>query len=150
MRPGHREAQEMFQAIGSKLGYQARRVWTRERPTDGVWLIRDVSPAIGGLPVAAVEVVVSESKKSLGGSVATLEAVSPALGVVLLQGEEIRRQMITHGASDEDVNRRINSIRSAFADLSRSSRQRLELWTFDQLRRLHSHYCIPSRVVRAI
>jgi len=90
MRSGHHEAQVLFERLGQQLGYRARRSWTRQYPTDGVWLLDASHVGFDELPVAALEVVVSETGKALRGSISTLEMVSPALGILLVQDQEIR------------------------------------------------------------
>ena len=58
MRPGHREAQNLFLSTGRRLGFHPKLTWTREYPTDGVWLTPERGPAVPHLPVVALEVVV--------------------------------------------------------------------------------------------
>ena len=133
MRIGHNEAQVLFRRMGEHLGYKARRSWTREHPTDGVWVLASAHFGYDEVPIAALEVVVTESGKSLRGSIATLEAVSPAVAVLLVQDREIRRGLIRAGASQEQVTRYLGHLmRSAVSDASRS-RQRIAVWTFDQM-----------------
>jgi len=130
MRRGHHEAQLLLEQMRSRLGYWVRRTWTRDHPTDGVWVL----DTPGLVPVAALEVVVTETGKALRGSIATLETVSPPSGV-LIKDRETRRGLIrsgaTAGAPTDHVARLVSA---ATADISRS-RQRIELWTFDQLNR---------------
>jgi len=135
MRSGHREAQMQFERLGRQLGYRCRRSWTRQHPTDGVWLLDTPQVGFDELPVAALEVVVSETGKALRGSISTLEMVSPALGVLLVQDHEIRRGLIRAGASPEAAAQHVSRLLAAAeADLARC-RQRIALWTFDQLQR---------------
>jgi hypothetical protein len=135
MRSGHREAQMQFERLGRQLGYRCRRSWTREHPTDGVWLLDTPQVGFDELPVAALEVVVSETGKALRGSISTLEMVSPALGILLVQDHEIRRGLVRAGASPESAAMHLRRLLATTeADLSRS-RQRIALWTFDQLQR---------------
>jgi hypothetical protein len=125
----------MFEQLGQRLGYGTRRTWTRAHPTDGVWVLDTAAVGHEELPFVALEVIVSESGKSLRGSIATLEIVSPALGVMLVQDEEIRRGQIRAGATPASADRYLERLLAAVAaDISRS-RQRLALWTFAQLRR---------------
>src|SRR5262245_37969586 len=135
MRAGHREAQEMFLAMGRALGYQVRRTWSPELPTDGVWLSPAESGGFGGLPVVALEVIVTEGPKTVKGSIQTLATVSPALGVVCVQDEEIRRGLIRAGASPEDVERRLRRQHEHIETQLARSLHRIELWSFGQLRR---------------
>jgi hypothetical protein len=135
MRGGHKEAQELFLRLGQRLGYRSKRTWSREHPTDGVWLLDAPHLGHADLPIVALEVAVTEGAKALRGSIATLEAVSPALGVLLIQEREIRRGLIRSGVAPEVATTHLNGLlRLAAADLSRS-RQRIELWTFEQLQR---------------
>lgn len=134
MKPGHREAQNLFLELGNRLGFLTRRTFSRRHPTDGIWL---ASAETGLLPVVAAEVVVSEGLKTMRGSVATLEAVSPALGVLVLQDEEIRRCLLRLGREEEQIQARIWSVSEHLHELIRSSRQRLEIWRFGQLVRRH-------------
>src|SRR6266508_597833 len=94
MRSGHNEAQAMFQQLERRLGYRCRRTWTQAHPTDGVWLLYTFHLGHDVLPVAALEVAVTETGKPLRGSTATLDIVSPALGILRIQDQEIRRGLI--------------------------------------------------------
>jgi len=135
MRRGHHEAQVLFEQMGRRLGFRCQRTWTREHPTDGVWLINPPHLGLDALPVAALEVVVTETGKSLRGSISTLEMVSPALGILLIQDREIRRGLIRSGTSPQAATAHIKRLlAAAAADIARS-RQRLVLWTFDELER---------------
>jgi hypothetical protein len=125
----------MFEQLGQTLGYRCRRTWTREHPTDGVWLLDTSHLGLDLLPVAALEVAVTEGGKALRGSVATLEIVSPAFGILLVHDQEIRRGLIRAGASPAAATAHVERLlASAAADIGRS-RQRIALWTFEQLDR---------------
>ena len=135
MRRGHHEAQVLFERLGSQLGHRTRRTWTRQHPTDGVWLLDTPHLGLDEVPLAALEVVVTETGKALRGSITTLEMVSPALGILLIQDREIRRGLIRSGTSPQTATEHLRRlVAAATADISRS-RQRLALWTFDQLER---------------
>jgi hypothetical protein len=141
MRRGHHEAQVLFEQLGCRLGYRCQRTWTRAHPTDGVWLLDTPQVGLDALPVAALEVVVTETGKTLRGSIATLEMVSPALGILLIQDREIRRGLIRSGASPQAATAHVQRlVAAATADIAHS-RQRLALWTFDQLER-RSHFAL--------
>jgi hypothetical protein len=94
MKFGHREAQDLFLEIGEALGFAVRRSFSSPDPSDGVWLLGPRYGVHTGLPAVALEVVVSENAKSVEGSIHRLESISPCLGVVLLQEEEIGRRLI--------------------------------------------------------
>jgi hypothetical protein len=125
----------MFLGLGRALGYDPRLSFSRALPTDGAWL----SPALGvdapAVPVVAIEVVVSESRKTIRGSLLTLEMVSPSLGVILVHEEELRRRHVRAGRSSDEAQRRISSLRQHAAELAAGSRQRIEVWTFAALQR---------------
>jgi hypothetical protein len=135
MRSGHNEAQVLFQQLGRQLGYRCRRIWTRAHPTDGVWLLDTLHLGHDVLPVAALEVAVTENGKALRGSIATLEIVSPALGILLIQDHEIRRGLIRAGATPEAATAHIQRLLASATDDIGRSRQRIALWTFEQLQR---------------
>src|SRR2546422_25023 len=135
MRSGHREAQSLFLALGRKLGYPVRLQWSRHLPTDGVWLAGGRHPRVAGLPLVALEVVVTEGPKSVRGSIATLAAVSPSLGVLLVNEEEIRRVLIRDGVAVEAVDRSLGHQLRHLDDLLRTTNQRFEIWSFAHLRR---------------
>ena len=73
------------------------------------------------LPVVALEVVVSESAKTMKGSMDTLAEVSPALGLLVIHELEIRRGMIRQMEQAQD---RITR-----------HQQRIVVWSFAQLQR---------------
>jgi hypothetical protein len=136
LRSGHREAQIMFEEIGRGLGYEVRRTWSRNLPTDGVWLGVLDGP-LGDLPMVAIEVVVSEGLKSVRGSLHTLTAVSPALGILCLQDEEIRRGLIRAGLPSVHAARRLERQRGEIEQEAERWPQRIEVWGFSKLRRLY-------------
>jgi hypothetical protein len=140
VREGHREASELFLALGQALGYRVRRTWSRELPTDGVWMSASGEPVTPELPLVAVEVLVSEGSKSIKGSIGVLTAVSPALGILLVQEEEIRRGLIRHGCPTCKIVRSIARQRESLDALVSRSAQRLDVWSFAQLRRRYEMY----------
>src|SRR5262245_12601619 len=97
MRNSHRQAQEMFLELGRLQGFAVRRQFSIAYPTDGVWLTKAGHGEEAGLPIAAIEVVVSESPKTILGSIATLENVSPAIAIVLVHEDEISRRLLRLG-----------------------------------------------------
>lgn len=133
MRTGHQKAQAMFQALGAALGYVTARTWSRALPTDGVWLSQTDNGGLGILPIAALEVVVSEGVKQMRGSIATLMEVSPAVGVIVLQDHEIRRGCIRDGMSADAVQRLIAHRTCWLANEVRAKSQRIVVWAFDEL-----------------
>jgi hypothetical protein len=133
MKAGHADAQYMFLEIGKTLGYKTRRTWSRELPTDGVWLLSGDGYLLPEAPAVAVEVAVSEGPKAIKGSIDTLAEVSPTLGVLVINEVEIRRGALREGISAEVIERRIEGrLAAAHARMGRHQ-QRLQVWTFEQL-----------------
>ncbi len=140
MRQGHRTAQDQFLAIGARHGYRTRRSFSQQFPSDGVWLTPPAHGAVvGGLPVAALEVVVSESPKTILGSIAVLERIAPALGVVLLHEEEITRRLIRDGRSREEVNHYLDRAQARIDLHIASSRHRIQRWSSQYLNYLYAN-----------
>ncbi len=125
----------MFEALGHKLGYPSRRRWSAALPTDGVWLAPDGVAGWENLPVVAIEVVVSESPKVSRGSISTLCAVSPALGVIVLQDEEIRRGFAKKGMAESEIAKRLKLQREHLEGQAARTVQRIVVWDLGQLRR---------------
>jgi hypothetical protein len=74
-------------------------------------------------------VAVTESGKALRGSTATLEIVSPTLGILRIQDQEIGRGLIRAGATPEAATAHVGRLlASAAYDIGRS-RQRIALRT---------------------
>jgi hypothetical protein len=138
MKPGHRDAQDKFLEAGTALGYATRRTYSADWHTDGVWLLRD-SLLGRDIPVAAIEVIVSEGKKTRQGSIFVLETISPALGIVLLHDEEIRRGMWRNGATDAHIEREITHREEHLRSLAEGSKQRIEVWRTANLDYVHDH-----------
>ena len=136
MRTGHKQAQDMFLELGNHHGFQTRRTFTPVFPTDGIWIGRN--GVFGELTAAAIEVVVSESPKSIRGSVTTLEIVSPSVGVILLHDDEIRRGLMRNGADETELRRCLTNMCNHIEQIVQRSRQRFEIWTYGQLVRHHS------------
>lgn len=128
------------------MGYETRLTFTREWPTDGVWLQGGEFGPLRGQPIVAVEVVVSESKKVRSGSVATLEYVSPLLGVILVQDEEIRRRL-SRTKSPERVEAELRRLVETMQAATAGSRQRIEVWTMSMLRLYLDLHAGPARAL---
>ena len=134
MTPGHSEAQQLFSDIGTARGFRVTRSFNEQWPTDGVWWHpQPPVPGLPALPLVACEAIVSETGKTLCGSVSTLEKCSPALAVLILHDEEIRRRLMRQGGTRTEVDRKIHNIGSRLRALTDSSRQRFSIWTFNQL-----------------
>ncbi len=126
----------MFLEAGKALGHSIRRQYSTEFPTDGVWLLKD--SLLGcDIPVAAIEVIVTEGKKTRQGSIFVLESISPAVGIVLLQDEEIRRGMWRDGATDSAIEREIEHREAHLHRLAEGSKQRIEVWKKANLDYVH-------------
>lgn len=133
MRCGHADAQFMFERMGKQLGYKTRRTWTRELPTDGVWLLQGSGLLLPEVPAIALEVAVSEGPKAIKGSMDILAEVSPALGILVINDVEIRRGELRRGTPAEVVTRRIEGSMAAALDRSTRHQQRIEVWSYGQL-----------------
>lgn len=141
MRPGHADAQFMFEALGDALGFKVRRTWSRELPTDGVWLLPTDGFLPAEAPAVAMEVAVTEGPKAIKGSLDTLAEVSPAMGIVLINDLEIRRSALRDGISANVVEQRIASKFALATDRAARMQQRIEVWNYGQLRR---KYCLAT------
>jgi hypothetical protein len=137
MTQGHKEGQALFEALGRQLGFDVARSFTRTLPTDGVWYAEKAAGRFGQVPLVAIEVLVSESRKTIRGSLMTLELVSPALGILLVHEEEIRRRLIRAGFNSDEADARVLRSRDHAEHLASASRQRVEAWSFADLVR---HY----------
>lgn len=135
MTTGHRRAQLLWDKLGRNLGYRPARSAGATHPTDGVWLPAASGPRFAAVPIAAVEVIVSESRKTLRGSIVTLECVSPALAVVVIHEQEIRRRTIRRGLTPAVADRQVELLTEQAKTLAGQSRQRIEVWTFARLAR---------------
>ncbi|MGY2127470.1 hypothetical protein [Blastococcus sp. SYSU DS0617] len=140
MRKGHRLAQDQFLALGERHGFKTRRSFTSAFPSDGVWLTRSThGDAVGGLPVVALEVVVSESPKTILGSIAVLERIAPSLGVLLVHEDEIARRLVRDGRSREEVSRYLEHTQARVDMHIATSRHRIERWSSQYLTKLYNN-----------
>lgn len=137
MTQGHKEGQALFEALGRQLGYEVRRSFSPSLPTDGVWYTESRFGALPPVPVVAIELIVSEASKTIRGSLVTLELVSPALGILLVHEEEIRRGVLRKRGLPTEADARIAATRSQAAALAAAARQRIEVWAFADLVRLY-------------
>lgn len=102
MHSGHRSAQRTFLHLGRLRGYVTQRSYSPELPTDGIWC--PPREEFGTMvPVVALEVAASESPKTMQGSVMVLSAVAPALGLLVIQDEEITRRVLRDGRTPLDA-----------------------------------------------
>lgn len=74
--------------IGDALGYETRRSYRKSAAGDTVWLDRR-GGRIGteSLPVVAFKLLTFETAKEIREAIATLQAISPALGVLVVIDE---------------------------------------------------------------
>jgi len=71
--------------IGDALGYETRRSYRKSAAGDAVWLDRRGGRfAADSLPVVAFKLLTFETAKEIREAIATLQAISPALGVVVV------------------------------------------------------------------
>ena len=132
MTPGHKEVQDIFLNAGEALGYKTQRAFNSYLPSDGIWLHNN-NVFSEPLPFIALEVIVSESRKSLIGSVTTLEEISPTIGILLVHDKEIHRVNARKGVDMNIIHRKIDLYLDHLTKLSNRSRQRLVVWTFENL-----------------
>lgn len=85
------------------------------------------------IPIVATEVIVSESIKVIRGSIRTLEEVSPAIAVIIVNEGEIASKLINMGVSKEEIAKRIDKIKKFIAGETEKSCQRFEIWTEKKL-----------------
>jgi hypothetical protein len=139
VRYGHNEAQLMFEEIGRRLGFEVRRTFSDMLPTDGVWFLKAKDGAVINtqLPVVAIEVVVSEGPKAMQGDITILERVSPSLGIIVLHEDEIRRRLLAKRTPNDVIDYEIARLRQMLAELVQCSRQRIEVWSAENLRRVY-------------
>jgi hypothetical protein len=137
MRKAHADAQKLFRDIGIKMGFKYQKTWNQRYPTDGVWVAKAPTLPLEELPLVALEVSNTESPKELAGSVAVLEEVSPSLGLLVLQDEDLRRRHVRKGDSIDEIGRILAVKLNRAHELIAKSRQRIEVWTFAQLKHRH-------------
>ncbi len=71
--------------IGDALGYETRRSYKKSAAGDTVWLDRRGERiGVESLPVVAFKLLTFETAKEIREAIATLQAISPALGVLVV------------------------------------------------------------------
>ena len=71
--------------IGDALGYESRRSYKKSAAGDTVWLDRRGSRiGMESLPVVAFKLLTFETAKEIREAIATLQAISPSLGVLVV------------------------------------------------------------------
>ncbi|KOX20256.1 hypothetical protein ADK67_30930 [Saccharothrix sp. NRRL B-16348] len=83
----------------------------------------------------AVEVIVSEGAKAIRGSIGVLEAVSPALGLLIVQDDDIARRLRSQGYTEERIQQTLKHTIEQINDHISHTRQRLDVWTYTYLHR---------------
>ncbi|WP_182102726.1 hypothetical protein [Niallia taxi] len=138
MKLGHKDSQGLFLEMGKRLGYSPKKTYSEDLPTDGIWTIPHPLNLMDSLPVAAIEVAVSESPKTLRGSIRTLEDVSPLLAIILVHEGEITRRHIVKGGTLDSALKKISAIHNLLEREVLMSQQRFEIWTEHTLSRWYS------------
>ena len=128
MEQGHKQAQKLFLQLGVQQGFDVAKQWSKTLPTDGVWLARETNLWKGQLPYAAIEVLGSEKGKVVMGSIATLERVSPCVGILLLQDLQIERRCYRAGMSESETDEKVKREFDRVKSLTVGSTQRLVVW----------------------
>ena len=136
MTNGHKDAQELFARLGQSKGFEVRRTYSQSLHSDGIWLVRDPIYPLKKIPMASIEVIVSESTKSMRGSIGILEEISPAVAIILLQEEEIRKRNIKNGVEYDSIENEINCRLQFIKEQTSKSTQRFEVWSMRYLRTL--------------
>jgi hypothetical protein len=90
--------------------------------------------------VVALEVAASETPKVWRGSIAVLEEVSLALGILLLQDEQMRRRLVREGVKPEIVDGLIADTLTTMRTTALRARQRIQVMTMAELRYQHRVY----------
>jgi hypothetical protein len=90
----HSEYQNKLLEIGKKLGYEVKKLFSRDAQGDVTWFVKmDKKIASKGiLPLVSFEILSSELLKGMRGSIATLQRISPALGVLVVLEDEYARK----------------------------------------------------------
>jgi hypothetical protein len=140
MTNGHKQAQRLFEIIGLSLGFKFCQNWSQSTPGDGSWLWNTCVLRDSVFPIATIEVAVSESLKRLRGSISTIELISPSLGVLLIQEEEIRRGLLRKGIEAVKAENIISNIITTMEKEVSMSKQRIEIWTMKELR-ARANFC---------
>ena len=107
-------------------------------------------PGLPELPVLAAEVVVTEGLKARRGSVATLETISPALGVLVFSEEFVARRAFLSGAGEAEAVAGVERFRGNLLDLAAGSRQRIHVWSARQLKQFRRLGAIPGHLSEAV
>ena len=80
--------QAKLMEIGDALGYETRRSFKKSAAGDAVWLDhRGGRIGTDSLPVVAFKILTFETAKEIREAIATLQAISPSLGVLVVVEE---------------------------------------------------------------
>jgi hypothetical protein len=134
MRHGHAYAQYLFKLLGVAQGFSYRKTWTKKLPTDGIWVAKTPLLNVEAVPLAALEVANSESPKVVKGSLTVLAEVSPALGILVIQEEDIRRRLIRSGFASDEADRYVTRKLDDAREIAQKFHQRIQVWSFEQLK----------------
>lgn len=133
MKYGHKYSQLLFQELGEKLGYHAKKSYAPSLPTDGVWLIKHPLKMAEEIPLIAIEVVVSESMKCIRGSIRILEEVSPVIAIIIIHKSEMESNLLKKGIPEKKIVERMEKINRFILEETMKSNQRFEIWSEQSL-----------------
>jgi len=90
----HKEYIQKLMQIGNKLGYITSPRFSKDPQGDVIWFSIVNEKVYSGkkLPIIAFEVLCSETPKSIKGSIATLQHISPSLGILVVIDEEYAKK----------------------------------------------------------
>ena len=93
MTPMLQSYQRKIIEIGEVLGYETRRSYKKSAMGDAIWLDRRSTRfAEDALPVVAFKILTFETRKEIREAIATLQAISPALGVLVVLEDAYARR----------------------------------------------------------
>ena len=128
----------MLIEIGDALGYESRRSYKKSAAGDTVWLDRR-GGRIGSepLPVVAFRLLTFETAKEIREAIATLQAISPALGVlVVIEEAYAERGRLLKRFDAESYPDHIRQIAQGLA-AGIGLTFRVFVWTDQEVRELH-------------
>jgi len=90
----HKEYIQKLMQIGKKLGYIASPRFSKDPQGDVIWysVVNKKVYSDRKFPIIAFEVLCSETPKLIKGSIATLQHISPSLGVLVIIDEEYAKK----------------------------------------------------------
>ena len=132
--------QDLFLSLGVHKGFRVKRSYNKSTQTDGVWVDRHPLYPESDIIIAAIEVIASESPKTIRGSINLLESLAPLIPIILIHESEISRRLRLQKKTSSEIDAFIAGRYQLVNNIINTSFLNFEVWNENDLEYFISLY----------